>query len=73
MQQHTATTAASATLSCTGLLHQVPSQSIRLLMQTVSSVDDMFKVVVMIFQQIMTELNGAESEEDRIIALTKIY
>jgi hypothetical protein len=25
----------------------------------------------MIFQQIMTELNGAESEEDRIMAITK--
>jgi hypothetical protein len=34
-------------------------------------VDDMFKVVIMIFQQIMTELNGAESEEDRIMAITK--
>jgi hypothetical protein len=32
----------------------------------------MFKVVTMIFQQIMTELNGAESEEDRITAITKI-
>jgi hypothetical protein len=32
----------------------------------------MFKVVTTIFQQITTELNGAESEEDRIIAITKI-
>jgi hypothetical protein len=30
----------------------------------------MFKVVTTIFQQIMTELNGAESEEDRIMAIT---
>jgi uncharacterized tellurite resistance protein B-like protein len=32
----------------------------------------MFKVVAMVFQQIMTELSGAESEEDRIVAITKI-
>jgi hypothetical protein len=32
----------------------------------------MFKVVATIFQQIMTELNGAESEEGRIMAITKI-
>jgi hypothetical protein len=32
----------------------------------------MFKVVAMIFQQIVTELNQAESEEDRIMAITKI-
>jgi hypothetical protein len=32
----------------------------------------MFKVVATIFQQIMTELNGAKSEEDRIMAITKI-
>jgi hypothetical protein len=32
----------------------------------------MFKVVATVFQQIMTELNGAESEEDRIVAITKI-
>jgi uncharacterized tellurite resistance protein B-like protein len=32
----------------------------------------MFKVVVTLFQQIMTELNGDESEEDRTVAITKI-
>jgi hypothetical protein len=32
----------------------------------------MFKVVAMIFQQMMTEFNGAESEEDRIVNVTKI-
>jgi hypothetical protein len=32
----------------------------------------MFKVVAKIFQQIITELNGAESEEDRIMDITKI-
>jgi hypothetical protein len=32
----------------------------------------MFKVVTTIFQQIVTELSGAKSEEDRIMAITKI-
>jgi hypothetical protein len=32
----------------------------------------MFKVVTTAFQQIMTKLNGAQSEEDRIVAMTKI-
>jgi hypothetical protein len=41
-------------------------------METVSSVDNMLKVVIMLFQQIMTEFNGYESEEDRIMAFTKI-
>jgi hypothetical protein len=31
----------------------------------------MFKVVATVFQQIMTDLNGAELEEDRIVAITK--
>jgi uncharacterized tellurite resistance protein B-like protein len=31
----------------------------------------MFKIVRTVFQQIMTELNGAESEEDRKVAITK--
>jgi hypothetical protein len=32
----------------------------------------MFTGVATMFQQIMTELNAAESEEDRIVAITKI-
>jgi hypothetical protein len=32
----------------------------------------MLKVVATILQQMMTELSGAESEEGRIIAITKI-
>jgi hypothetical protein len=32
----------------------------------------MFKVVSVVFQQIMKQLNGAESEEDRIMAVTKV-
>jgi uncharacterized tellurite resistance protein B-like protein len=32
----------------------------------------MFTAVATLFQQIMTELNGAESEEDRIITIAKI-
>jgi hypothetical protein len=31
----------------------------------------MFKVVATVFQQVMTELNGAGSEEDKIMAITK--
>jgi hypothetical protein len=37
-----------------------------------SSVKDMSAVFTTIFRQIMTELNGAESEEDKIVAITKI-
>jgi cytoskeletal protein RodZ len=51
---------------------QVPSQSVQAPNANSSSVNDLFTVVGMIFQQIMTELNGAESEEDRIMAITKI-
>jgi hypothetical protein len=32
----------------------------------------MFKVVATVFQQIVIELNAAESEEDRMVAITKI-
>jgi hypothetical protein len=32
----------------------------------------MFKVLATIFQQIATDLSGAESEEDRIMAITTI-
>jgi hypothetical protein len=34
--------------------------------------DKMLKVVVMVVQQIMTEFNGAASEEAKIVAITKI-
>jgi hypothetical protein len=32
----------------------------------------MLKVVATVFQQIMTQLNRAESEQDRRVAITKI-
>jgi hypothetical protein len=32
----------------------------------------MFTAVETVFQQIVTELNGAESEEHRVMAITKI-
>jgi hypothetical protein len=51
---------------------QATSQSVQAPNANSSSLNDMFKVVAAIFQQIMTELNGAESEEDRIRAITKI-
>jgi hypothetical protein len=77
-QQHIGT-AASATLSCAGLprhsgrndptsleaqLQQVPSQSVQAPNANVSSVNDMFRVVAMIFQQIMTGLKVAEPEKE---------
>jgi hypothetical protein len=37
-----------------------------------SVLNDIFNVVATTSQKIMTELNGAESEEDRIMAVTKI-
>jgi hypothetical protein len=36
-----------------------------------SSLNDMFKAVITVYRQIMTELSGAESE-DRIVTITKI-
>jgi hypothetical protein len=50
---------------------QVPSQSVQALDANSSSLNK-FTAVATIFQQIMTELNGAEPEEDRIVAITKI-
>jgi hypothetical protein len=32
----------------------------------------MFKVVTKIFQQIMTQVNRAESEEERVMAIKKL-
>jgi hypothetical protein len=32
----------------------------------------MFKVVTMVFQQIMTEFNEAKSEQDTTVAITKV-
>jgi hypothetical protein len=50
---------------------QVPSQSVQTPNVNSSSLNYMFKVVAVIFQQIMTQLNGAEPEEDRVVAITK--
>jgi hypothetical protein len=51
---------------------QVPSHSVQAPNANSSSVNNMFKVVTVIFQQIMTELNGTKSEEDTIMAVIKI-
>jgi hypothetical protein len=51
---------------------QVPSQSVQTANANSSSGNVMFKVVATILQQIVTELNGTESEEDRIMAIKKI-
>jgi hypothetical protein len=45
---------------------QVTGQSVQASSLTTSSLDDMFKVAAIV-QQIMTELNGAVSEESKII------
>jgi hypothetical protein len=37
----------------------------------ISSQSDMTKVVMMLFQQIMTEHSGAKIEEDKIMSITK--
>jgi hypothetical protein len=85
-KQNIATTAASAALSCTGLplprgrnvcpaslepQPAKPSQSVQA-PNANSSCQNMFTAVATIFQQIMTELNGAGREENRIMFITKI-
>jgi hypothetical protein len=50
---------------------QLSGQSVQAPSVTTSSLDDMFKVAAIV-QQIMTELNGAVSEENKIVAITKI-
>jgi hypothetical protein len=51
---------------------QVPSQSVQVPNANSSSVNDIFKVVTTIVEQIIRELSGAKSEEDRTMAITKI-
>jgi hypothetical protein len=51
--------------------HQMSGQSVQAPSVCTSSLDDMFKVAAIV-QQIMTELNGAVSEESKIVAITKI-
>jgi hypothetical protein len=41
---------------------QVPSRSIQASNENSSSLNDIFKLVAIVFYQIMTELNGAKSE-----------
>jgi hypothetical protein len=52
--------------------NQVPSQSVQAPDANSSPLKDMFPVIATIFQQIMTELSRAESQEDRIMVITKI-
>jgi hypothetical protein len=82
-QQHTATASASSVPGCIGLhCHsgrneclEAQSTSTKSVSHTPNanslSLNDMLKVVATVFQQIMAELNGAESEDDRIVAITK--
>jgi hypothetical protein len=62
---------AGVNLSNPASVQQKPGQSVRY--PTVSShpLDNMLRVVPVV-QQIMTEFNGAVSEEDKIVAITKI-
>jgi hypothetical protein len=46
---------------------RVPSQSVQVLNAKRSPLNDMLKVFATVFQQIMTKLNGAESEEHSIL------
>jgi hypothetical protein len=69
-QQHTATAVASAAVSCTGRPPSLEAQPASTKAVS-SSLSDMSTVVSTIFQQIITELSAAESEEDRIMAITK--
>jgi hypothetical protein len=50
---------------------QVTGRSVQASSATASSLDDMLKDAAIV-QQIMTELNGAVSEENKIVAITKI-
>jgi hypothetical protein len=50
---------------------QVQGQSVQTPNVNSSYLNNLFKVVATIFQEIMTQLSGAELEEDRIIAITK--
>jgi hypothetical protein len=50
---------------------QVSGQSAQASSATTSSLDDMFKVAAIV-QQIMKEVNKAVSEENKIVAITKI-
>jgi hypothetical protein len=51
----------------------MPSQSLQAPNANTSALNDMFTVVATIFQQMMTEFNGAESEVDRIMPIKKLY
>jgi hypothetical protein len=51
---------------------QIPSQSVQNPSVNISSLNDMFKSVVTVFQQIATELFWTEPEGDTIMEITKI-
>jgi hypothetical protein len=87
LRSNTTIAAASATLSFTGLPRhsgrnessgplrhnqQVPSQTVQASNAKSSSLYDVFTVVATTFEQLLTKLNGAESEQDKIRAITKI-
>jgi hypothetical protein len=70
LQSNTATAAASSALP--PLRHPTATtKSVQTPNVNSLSLSGMFKVVIMVFQWIMTELTWFESEEDRIVAITK--
>jgi hypothetical protein len=52
-------------------LQQTTGQSVQAPLLNSQSLDNMLRVVTSV-QQIMTEVNGAMSEEEKIVAITKI-
>jgi hypothetical protein len=73
-QSFAATATASAALSCAGLPPPLRhnQQVSKARNSDSSSLNDIFTVVPTIFQKLVTELNGAEAEENRTMAITKI-
>jgi hypothetical protein len=63
--------AAKKTSIPTPVQEQEAGQSVRAIIVTSQPLDNMLREVTVV-QQIMTEFNGAVSEEDRIEAITKI-
>jgi hypothetical protein len=51
---------------------QTPSQSVRATNVNSFPLNKMLKLVITVVQQIMTESNGAVSEEAKLLAITKI-
>jgi hypothetical protein len=69
--QHLQTEPAEMTAPLITSKTKVSGKSAQASSATTASLDDMFKFAAIV-QQIMTELSGAVSEENKIVAITKI-